>query len=44
MDARRVPYVTEFGIAAAFDVIGYIDEDETVPKNLHCVIKPGRGL
>ncbi|MGO4153370.1 class I SAM-dependent methyltransferase [Cupriavidus sp. YAF13] len=44
MDARRVPYVDEFDVVAAFDVIEHIEEDETVLENLHRAIKPGGGL
>jgi SAM-dependent methyltransferase len=44
MDARRVPYVEEFDVAAAFDVIEHIDEDELVLQNLHHAIRAGGGL
>lgn len=44
MDARRIPYVNEFDVVAAFDVIEHIEEDELVLKNLHRAIKPGGGL
>ncbi|WP_416049426.1 class I SAM-dependent methyltransferase [Cupriavidus basilensis] len=44
MDARRIPYVDEFDLVAAFDVIEHIDEDEVVLENLCRAIRPGGGL
>lgn len=43
MDARKLPYVAEFDVVAAFDVIEHILEDELVLQNLHRAIKPGGG-
>ncbi|MBT9463722.1 class I SAM-dependent methyltransferase [Hydrogenophaga sp.] len=43
MDARKLPYVTEFDVVAAFDVIEHILEDELVLQNFHRAIKPGGG-
>lgn len=41
MDARNLPFVEEFDVVAAFDVIEHIDEDELVLKNFYRAIKPG---
>src|SRR5262249_49133872 len=41
MDARDCPYLDEFDVAAAFDVIEHIDEDEAVLANLFRAVKPG---
>ncbi len=43
MDARRLPYLAEFDVVAAFDVIEHILEDELVLQNFHRAIKPGGG-
>lgn len=43
MDARKLPYVDEFDVVAAFDVIEHIDEDETVLQNFFRAVKPGGG-
>ncbi|MDT4863138.1 hypothetical protein FQZ97_978310 [compost metagenome] len=43
MDARKLPYVAEFDVVAAFDVIEHILEDELVLQNFHRAIKPGGG-
>jgi SAM-dependent methyltransferase len=43
MDARKLPYESEFDIVAAFDVIEHIVEDELVLRNFHHAIKPGGG-
>lgn len=44
MDARQLPYVAEFDVAAAFDVIEHIREDELVLQNLAGALRPGGGL
>jgi SAM-dependent methyltransferase len=41
MDARALPYVDEFDVVSAFDVIEHIDEDELVLENLHRAVRPG---
>lgn len=41
MDARCLPFVEEFDVVAAFDVIEHIDEDELVLKKFYRAIKPG---
>jgi len=43
MDARKLPYETEFDVIGAFDVIEHILEDELVLQNIHRAIKPGGG-
>ena len=43
MDARKLPYVEEFDVVAAFDVIEHIQEDETALQNLFRAVKPGGG-
>lgn len=43
MDARKLPYVEEFDLVGAFDVIEHILEDELVLQNFHRAIKPGGG-
>lgn len=44
MDARSIPYVDEFDVVAAFDVIEHIAEDVAVLNNLNQALKPGGGL
>lgn len=44
MDARRIPYVDEFDVVAAFDVIEHIEEDELVLQNFFQALKPGGGV
>jgi len=41
MDARALPYVDEFDVVAAFDVIEHIEEDELVLRNLYRATRPG---
>ncbi len=44
MDARRIPFVDEFDVIGAFDVLEHIAEDELVLQEIHKSIKPGGGL
>lgn len=44
MDARNVPYVEEFDVVGAFDVIEHIKEDEVVLSQLHTALKEGGTL
>jgi len=44
MDARRIPYIEEFDVVAAFDVIEHIEEDELVLRNFWQALKPGGGV
>lgn len=41
MDARDVPFVDEFDVIGAFDVLEHIEEDEAVLAQLHRALKPG---
>lgn len=43
MDARRIPYVDEFDVVAALDVIEHIAEDEQVLDQLYKATKPNGG-
>jgi len=44
MDARFIPYVEEFDVAIAVDVIEHIQEDEKVLSNFFSAVKPGGGI
>ena len=44
MDARKPPYVNEFDVMAAFDVLEHIKEDEEALRGLYSAVKPGGGL
>ena len=44
LDAKRIPYVDEFDVAIAVDVIEHIDQDEKVLSQLFCAVKPGGGI
>lgn len=44
LDARRIPFVREFDVMGAFDVIEHIEEDEAVLAQMHRAIKPQGGL
>ncbi|MDR9777566.1 methyltransferase domain-containing protein [Rhizobium hidalgonense] len=39
MDARNIPFVEEFDVVGAFDVIEHIQEDELVLSQLHAALK-----
>lgn len=39
MDARAIPFVDEFDVIGAFDVIEHIEEDEQVLKQMHDALK-----
>ena len=43
MDARRVPFVNEFEVIGAFDVLEHIQEDEVVLSQLNQALIPGGG-
>lgn len=43
MDARQIPYASEFDLIGAFDVIEHIKEDEHVLGEIHRALKPGGG-
>jgi SAM-dependent methyltransferase len=44
MDARNVPYEDEFDVAAAFDVLEHIAEDEAVLVNMRAALRKGGGM
>ena len=44
MDARSIPFVEEFDVAGAFDVIEHIDDDELVLAQLHQALRNGGHL
>lgn len=44
MDARQMPFDTEFDVIGAFDVIEHIGEDETVLAQMHRALRPGGHL
>ena len=41
MDARHVPFIDEFDVIGAFDVIEHIKEDEAVLFNMYQAVRPG---
>lgn len=43
MDARRIPYDSEFDVIGAFDVIEHIKEDTAVLASIHRALVPGGG-
>jgi SAM-dependent methyltransferase len=44
VDARRIPFRSEFDVVCLFDVLEHIEEDEAVLDELRLVVKPGGGL
>lgn len=44
MDARKLPFVEEFDVIGAFDVIEHIQEDEQVLTQMAKATKPGGGI
>lgn len=44
MDARRIPFQTQFDLIGAFDVLEHIKEDEIVLQEIHRILKPEGGL
>ena len=40
MDARNIPFVEEFDVIGAFDVLEHIEEDEQVLEQAHGALKP----
>jgi SAM-dependent methyltransferase len=40
MDAAAIPFVSEFDVIGAFDVIEHIDDDMTVLRGIHKALKP----
>lgn len=43
LDARQIPFVEEFDVMGAFDVIEHIEEDEAVLAQMYRAIVPGGG-
>jgi SAM-dependent methyltransferase len=44
MDARHLPFESEFDVIGAFDALEHIQEDEKVLAEIHRSLKPGGGL
>lgn len=44
MDARQIPYVNEFDVIGAFDVLEHIQEDDTVLLKMYRALKPSGGI
>jgi SAM-dependent methyltransferase len=44
MDARKIPYVAEFDVIGAFDVLEHIEEDQEVLRQMYDSVKPGGGI
>jgi SAM-dependent methyltransferase len=44
MDARRVPFQSEFDVIGAFDVLEHIEQDDEVLREMYGAIKPGGGI
>lgn len=44
MDARQIPYVDEFDVIGAFDVLEHIEEDEVVLAAMLRALRPGGGV
>ncbi|HET9818189.1 MAG TPA: class I SAM-dependent methyltransferase [Rhodanobacteraceae bacterium] len=44
MDARQIPYDSEFDVIGAFDVIEHIEDDEQVLREMRRALAPGGGV
>ena len=44
MDARKIPFVDEFDVVGAFDVLEHIEEDELVLQQIFLLFLPGGSL
>lgn len=44
MDARAIPFVSEFDVIGAFDVLEHIADDELVLRQFHRALRPGGGI
>ncbi len=44
MDARKIPYVDEFDLVGAFDVLEHIEEDEMVLAAISRALRPSGGV
>ncbi len=41
MDARKIPFSSEFDVIGAFDVLEHIEEDQVVLEQMHRALRPG---
>ncbi len=44
MDARAIPFDSEFDVVGAFDVLEHIEEDQAVLEQMFASVKPGGGI
>jgi SAM-dependent methyltransferase len=44
MDARKIPFESEFDVIGAFDVLEHIEEDEKALAQIFHAVLPGGGL
>jgi len=44
MDARRIPFASEFDVIGAFDVLEHIKEDKVVLQQMHRALRQGGGI
>jgi SAM-dependent methyltransferase len=44
MDACRIPFVSAFDLAGAFDVLEHIEDDRTVLQQMFQAVRPGGGI
>jgi len=44
MDARKIPFESEFDVIGAFDVLEHIEQDNEVLREMYGAIKPGGGI
>jgi SAM-dependent methyltransferase len=44
MDARHIPFTSEYDVIGAFDVLEHIEEDERVLSQMHDALAPGGGI
>jgi SAM-dependent methyltransferase len=44
MDARTIPFSSEFDLICAFDVLEHVDEDQQVLSEMRRALKPGGGV
>jgi SAM-dependent methyltransferase len=40
MDARKIPFIEEFDVVGAFDVLEHIEQDQVVMGQIHAALKP----
>jgi SAM-dependent methyltransferase len=44
MDAREIPYVDEYDVIGAFDVLEHVAEDEQILTEMYRACRPGGGI